>query len=253
MALRRLLFFYDCATPPPELIAQLTPLPVEIDSMDYSGNPVARLQTLHYDLIIVLATAGAAQGRRKCAAIRTESAAPIILIAPMEDVHEVLQALQQDVDVALPMPVNPSVVAGHAAALLRRVSVQGGTTPTAPQGSGQFYADPGLFVDLIRRRVLVHGQRVRLTPTEFRLLALLARYPNQVLTYDQILKQVWGWEVNDHRLVHTFMAQLRSKFGKSGAHYFDNEYGIGYRFVPQPQTAADTGTTRITQQDSRHS
>jgi two-component system KDP operon response regulator KdpE len=78
----------------------------------------------------------------------------------------------------------------------------------------------------------VDGQTVHLTPTEYRLLALLIRYAGQPLTYDQILSSVWGWDATEHRVVHTFAAQLRTKLGQRAARCLVNEYGIGYRFAP---------------------
>jgi two-component system KDP operon response regulator KdpE len=75
---------------------------------------------------------------------------------------------------------------------------------------------------------------VHLTPTEFRLLALLVQQDGQMLAYDRILNQIWGWEASDHRVVHTFAAQVRAKLGAQGAEYIVNEYGLGYRFGPPP-------------------
>ena len=73
---------------------------------------------------------------------------------------------------------------------------------------------------------------MRLTPTEFRFLAFLVRHAGQLLTYDEILNHLWGWEGAEHRIVHTFAAQVRAKLGTHGAKYLLNEYGSGYRFTP---------------------
>jgi two-component system KDP operon response regulator KdpE len=95
-----------------------------------------------------------------------------------------------------------------------------------------FYCDETLEFDLVRRRVEVDGRPVHLTPTEFRFMALLVRHTGQLLTYDEILNYVWGWKANEHRIVHTFAAQIRAKLGAHGAKYLVNEYGLGYRFSP---------------------
>jgi two-component system KDP operon response regulator KdpE len=72
-------------------------------------------------------------------------------------------------------------------------------------------------VDYEKRRVLVEGQDVHLTPIEYKLLLLLIRNRGKVLTHNYILKQVWGYESCDSKSVRTFMATLRRKIEKDTA------------------------------------
>jgi two-component system KDP operon response regulator KdpE len=89
-----------------------------------------------------------------------------------------------------------------------------------------------LEIDLGRRRVSVAGTEVHLTPTEYRLLSVLARHAGKVLTHTFLLKEVWGpgYSGQTHYL-RVYMGQLRQKLEKTPARprYFVNEPGVGYR------------------------
>ena len=93
-------------------------------------------------------------------------------------------------------------------------------------------------IDLEQRRVYADGQPVRLTDIEFRLLACLAKQPGRVLTYQQILAQVWGWqEGRNHHYVHVHISRLRQKLEKDpkNPQYLLTEHGIcGAIYAPSP-------------------
>ena len=88
-----------------------------------------------------------------------------------------------------------------------------------------------LRIDLARREVTVDGREVRLTPTEFKLLALLARHAGKVLTHRQILQEVWGPNATEAHYVRVHMAELRKKIeadpGPPAA--ARHRAGVGYR------------------------
>ena len=89
-----------------------------------------------------------------------------------------------------------------------------------------------LRIDFGRREVLVDGREVRLTPIEYRLLAVLARNAGRVLTHGQILKEVWGpAHVEQSHYLRVYMAQLRRKIEVDPARprLFVTEPGVGYR------------------------
>lgn len=95
----------------------------------------------------------------------------------------------------------------------------------------QFCCD-WLTVDYEKRRVLVDGEDVHLTPIEYKLLMLLIHNRGKVLTHNYILKNVWGYESSDSKSVRTFMATLRRKIEKDTAkpRFILTEVGVGYRF-----------------------
>jgi two-component system KDP operon response regulator KdpE len=89
-----------------------------------------------------------------------------------------------------------------------------------------------LTIDYNKHRVLKDDRDVGLTQTEFRLVALLGRYAGRVITYDMILREIWGPNLkNDNRILRVNMANIRKKMGaKPGENnYILNELGVGYR------------------------
>jgi len=95
------------------------------------------------------------------------------------------------------------------------------------------YSDDFLVVDIAERKVIVNGERVKLTPTEFKLLAVLVGNANRILTHVQLLEKVWGWEyVDDIDHVRIYIWHLRQKIESNPAQprYIMTEPGVGYYF-----------------------
>ena len=96
------------------------------------------------------------------------------------------------------------------------------------------YSVGGLQIDLARHTVQLHGQAVRLTPTEFKLLARLARQAGQVVTHRQLLVDVWGAEhVDQVHYLRLYMGQLRAKLEAVPAEpqWLLTEPGVGYKLA----------------------
>ena len=94
--------------------------------------------------------------------------------------------------------------------------------------------DDRLKIDFGKREVWVEGELVKLRPTEYRLLYHLVQNAGWVLTYDQILTKVWGYEYRDEtHYVRLYINYLRQKLEKDPANpvYILTERGVGYRFV----------------------
>jgi two-component system KDP operon response regulator KdpE len=100
-------------------------------------------------------------------------------------------------------------------------------------GEGESVVETGdLRIDLSARRVLRRGEEVRLTRTEYRLLAALAQHAGKVLTHRQLLREVWGpGSVQETQYLRVYMAQLRHKLEDDPARprHFLTETGVGYR------------------------
>jgi DNA-binding response OmpR family regulator len=95
----------------------------------------------------------------------------------------------------------------------------------------EHFAFGELELDLPRHLVTVRRKRLELTPTEFKLLALLAERAGRVQSRDQLLKDVWEYDAAiDTRTVDTHMRRLREKLGPAAKH-LDTVRGVGYRFV----------------------
>jgi two-component system KDP operon response regulator KdpE len=88
-------------------------------------------------------------------------------------------------------------------------------------------------VDVAGRKVTVNGQKLKLTPREFRLLTLLVENPDCVLSHQQMLENVWGWEyIDDVDYVRIYISHLRQKIEPepSWPRYILTEPGVGYYF-----------------------
>ena len=99
--------------------------------------------------------------------------------------------------------------------------------------TGKFTAGP-LVVDFDKHHVYVDGRDAMLTQNEFRIVALLAKHAGRVLTYDMLLKAVWGPNgSSDNQILRVNMANIRRKIGKNPAEpeYLFTEMGVGYRMA----------------------
>jgi len=149
--------------------------------------------------------------------------------------HEIAEGLNVGADEFMRKPLPAIEFQARVRALLRRSRLIDLAKPQPLR-----YEDDYLEVDLTSRRVLKHGEEVRLTPTEFKLLATFIRHPGVVLTFQHLLERVWGFEyTTEHHYPRIYVSHLRRKIEPDPKHptYIQNEYGVGYRFVdaePRP-------------------
>ncbi len=151
---------------------------------------------------------------------------PIIMLTSLRDDADVIQGLDQGAVDFITKPFSPKVLAGRARAALRFASSPRQIEPNN-------FQDERLLIDLDHTRVLVDGEPVKLTKTEFKVLAYLVQNAGRVLTFQQILEQVWGWEYQDSiEYVHVYVSRLRQKLEENPKEprYLMTEYGLGYRF-----------------------
>ena len=114
----------------------------------------------------------------------------------------------------------------------RRIRVAAATRRTARRQEGRLFTLGDLRIDLASRIVTVSGAEVRLTPIEYRLLTTLARKAGRVLTYQQLLKDVWGPRyATQKQYLHVYMGHLRNKLERDPARprFLVTEPGVGYR------------------------
>ncbi|HEY2806882.1 MAG TPA: response regulator [Gemmatimonadales bacterium] len=156
--------------------------------------------------------------------LREWSRTPVIVISARGREDDKVVALDTGADDYLTKPF--SVVE-----LLARIRVALRHAASAPGGDPVFAAGD-LSVDLVLRTVSVKGAEVHLTPTEFKLLAALVKYPGRVLTHRQLLHEVWGAHtVAQVSALRVYMNQLRHKIEAEPAHprRVITEPGVGYR------------------------
>jgi two-component system KDP operon response regulator KdpE len=159
--------------------------------------------------------------------IRERASTPIIVLSAREAERDKVRALDMGADDHLTKPFGVDELLARVRVALRHLA-------RLSDGKSTKLRADDLEVDLERRRVLVAGQEVHLTPTEYELLKALITHPNKVLTTRMLLGWVWGdqYGAGDHYL-HVYIARLRKKLATSpdGPRYLITESGIGYRFL----------------------
>lgn len=183
------------------------------------------------DLVILDVLMPEMDGWEMCRQIRLLAETPIIMLTTMADDQDIVKGLNYGADDFLSKPFNADVLKARALAVLRRVRVEVVDAKERP-----VYQDDRLTIDLDDRRVMLDGEIVKLSATEFKLLAYLATNANRVLSYQQILSNVWGPEYRENiDYVHVYMSHLRHKLESDPRQpvYFQTEHGIGYRFELQ--------------------
>jgi two-component system KDP operon response regulator KdpE len=157
--------------------------------------------------------------------IRKWSATPIIVLSARGQETDKVQALDAGADDYLTKPFGTDELLARIRVALRHGARVG--------DSGESVFRVGdLKVDLGARRVFVADREVRLTRTEYSLLALLVRHAGKVLTHRQLLKDVWGpASVDQPQYLRVYMGQLRHKLEQDPARprYLLTETGVGYR------------------------
>ena len=157
--------------------------------------------------------------------LRAWSTTPIIVISARGREEDKVQALDAGADDYLTKPFG-------VGELLARMRVALRNAARLAAGAGQPTFDAGdLHVDLAARQVSVGGKEIRLTRTQFKLLAALVRHAGKVLTHRQLLREVWGPGATEYHYVRVYMRQLRHKLEPDPARprYLVTEIGVGYR------------------------
>lgn len=160
--------------------------------------------------------------------IRKWSSMPIIVISARTAERDKIEALDAGADDYVTKPFAPGEVSARVRSTFRRASIM---NPTHVSGTISF---GNLEVRLGSRRVFAGGHEIHLTPNEYKLLEVLLRYSENVVTHRQLLREVWGPEhVEESQYLRVFMRQLRSKLEADPANpkHFITEPGIGYRLL----------------------
>lgn len=165
-------------------------------------------------------------GFEVCRRLRSRSLVPIIVVTAQDDTHDLVASLEAGADDFVTKPVVTKALSARIRALLRRAAYQ-----EADPASARRFGD--LEVRETEGIVLRHGEPLSLTKTEFLLLCEFANHPNQVLSRDQLLERVWGYEyLGDGRLVDAHIRRLRQKIeaDPDRATRLVTVRGLGYRF-----------------------
>lgn len=164
--------------------------------------------------------------------LRESSDTPVIMLTARDEEIDRVVGLSVGADDYVVKPFSPRELVARIKAVLRRGA--GEAAVGGNRGSDEVLRFAGLTIDLAARIVEADGEPMVLTALEFDLLAALARRPNRVLTRDQLLEQVWGW---DHfgvdRVVDVHIGNIRKALGDDAAdpRYVATVRGVGYKFI----------------------
>ncbi|HQL37847.1 MAG TPA: response regulator transcription factor [Anaerolineaceae bacterium] len=188
-----------------------------------------KVRTEMPDLVILDVMMPDVDGFEVLKTIRQASTIPVIMLTAKGEEDDRVRGLELGADDYVTKPFSPRELVSRVRAVLRRNELAVGTGVT-----GEIVVDERLKLDLSRREVWVEGKLVKLRPTEYRLLYHLVQNAGWVLTYDQLLTKVWGYEYRDEpHYVRLYINYLRQKLEEDPANpkYILTERGVGYRFV----------------------
>jgi two-component system alkaline phosphatase synthesis response regulator PhoP len=183
--------------------------------------------TEHPDLIVLDLGLPGLDGLDVTRSLRKDNPVPIIMLTARSDESDKLVGLELGADDYITKPFSPKELVARIRAVLRRVE-------TAAAGPKVLRVGDDVELDLPRMEARVSGRRVELTPTEFQLLAALAREPGRVFTRAQLLDAVHGVAFESYeRAIDAHVKNIRRKLEpEPGApRYLQTVYGVGYKFA----------------------
>jgi two-component system KDP operon response regulator KdpE len=160
--------------------------------------------------------------------LRTFSDVPVVVLTARDDAMDKVKGLELGADDYVTKPFNHLELMARVRAVLRRHDMPAPATRAPSFRSGE------LEVDFARQEVRLRGERVDLTPTEYKLLYHLVRNAGHVLQHGTLLAKVWGREYMDETdYVRVYIRRLRDKLGDDPEHprYIQTERRLGYRFI----------------------
>ncbi len=160
--------------------------------------------------------------------IREWTHLPIIVVSARTHERDKVEALDLGADDYVTKPFGTSELLARIRTALRHTRTA--ATSSSLATSGRFKAG-GLEIDYDKRRVFVDGQSVHLTQNEYKIVSMLGLYSGRVLTYDYMLRELWGMSTKENRqILRVNMANIRRKLEKNPAEprYIFTEIGVGY-------------------------
>ena len=183
------------------------------------------------ELVILDIMMPGTDGLAVCRELRSVSDIPIILLTAKDSELDYVMGISQGSDDYLTKPFGTVELLARIRTALRHTRKACGGEELR---EGQYIVG-NLIIDYNKHRAYLDGEDAGLTPSEFKILALLGRYAGRVLTYQQMLRELWGPAANprDNKLLRVHMANLRRKLEKNPEEprYLFTEVGVGYRLA----------------------
>jgi DNA-binding response OmpR family regulator len=189
---------------------------------------IQKMRDLTPDLILLDVMMPDLNGFEVLETIREISNVPVIMLTAKGEEDDRVRGLELGADDYVTKPFSPRELVSRAKAVLRRTESASGSM------HGLIEVDERLKIDFDRREIWLEGKLVKLRPTEYRMLYHLVQNAGWVVSHDQLLTKVWGYEYRDEpHYVRLYINYLRQKLeaDPSNPVYILTERGVGYRFV----------------------
>lgn len=163
--------------------------------------------------------------------LRSWSSLPVVVVSARSHEKDKVEALDMGADDYLTKPFGTDELLARVRAAIRHTRTASGNDEVARQGT---YTVGDMVIDYNKHQVLINGENAKLTLSEFRIVALLGKFAGKVLTYDYIIRELWGPRAgNDNQILRVNMANIRRKIEKNPAEpqYIFTEVGVGYRMI----------------------
>ena len=201
----------------------------EVDAVGDGNAALTAARSRPYDVVVLDVMLPGLSGIDVCRQLRDHSAVPILMLTAKDAEVDRVLGLELGADDYVTKPFSVAELVSRVRALLRRRQLdrEDGAAPVREVG--------GVRIDLIRHQVVADGKPVALTPSEFKLLALLAREPERVFTRRQIMEHLWESPyVGDEHACEVHVSNLRRKLEPDPARpqRIATVRGIGYKLVP---------------------
>ncbi len=187
------------------------------------------------DLVVLDRMLPLLDGIEVCRRIRVNwGALPVIMLTALGEEEHRIEGLEAGADDYLVKPFSPRELVLRVQSVLRRSGTD--SIPEGILGAGEF------SLNLAAHEIRLRDKPLVLTAREFDLLAYLIWRPSRVLTREELLRSVWGWEFGDLSTVTVHVRRLREKIEADPAHplLVNTVWGVGYRFDPVPLGAGST-------------
>ncbi|MEA2623562.1 MAG: two-component system, OmpR family, operon response regulator KdpE [Chloroflexota bacterium] len=182
----------------------------------------------HPDIVLLDVGLPGIDGFEVLRQIRAFSDVPVVMLTARDDSMDKVKGLELGADDYVTKPFNHLELMARVKAVLRRLAMP------APTSRAPSFRSGDLEVDFAAQEARLHGKRLDLTPTEYKLLYHLVRNAGHVLEHGTLLARVWGREyVDEVDYIRVYIRRLREKLGDSldSPRYIRTERGLGYRFI----------------------
>jgi two-component system KDP operon response regulator KdpE len=189
---------------------------------------IQKIRDVTPDLILLDVMMPDIDGFEVLETVREVSQVPVIMLTAKGEEDDRVRGLELGADDYVTKPFSPRELVSRVKAVLRRTEGATGSM------HGLIEVDDRLKIDFDRREIWLEGKLVKLRPTEYRMLYHLVQNAGWVVTHDQLLTKVWGYEYRDEpHYVRLYINYLRQKLeaNPSDPKYILTERGVGYRFV----------------------